>query len=129
LLVNVFELGPIIVLGYAGILEINHRPLKYTLIITLSIITFFIPIFFNPLLGWLWFTINPMWFDKCQVNKFGDLFQFNCFTNGMVPFGSSIIVLNFLIIGIIYTCYKCDKCCGKLRKDQNEEHDKLIRVT
>jgi hypothetical protein len=130
LFANLLEMGPIIFLGFAGILTVNWLPLKYTLIVILSIISFLHPIFFNSLLGWLWCTICPVWVcDKCQVNEFKDLFQMDCMSSGIFPLGLSIIALNFLVILFIWIYATCDKCCGELRKIQAEDHGKLIRVT
>jgi hypothetical protein len=52
-----------------------------------------------------------------------------CMSTGMFPLGLSIIGLNFLVIFFIWTYVTCDKCCGEIRKAQDEEHEKLIRVT
>jgi hypothetical protein len=123
---SVFEVGPLMFLCYVGVLNIEFDLTRIILIVCLSIVSFGISIFFNPLLGWLWYSINPGWVAKCSVNQLRDLFDFGCTVNGMVPLGLSLFGLNLVVIAVIYTCVSCITCCRKARQRQEGERQRLI---
>jgi len=114
-LMNLFELGPILVVVTRCLGKIQNEKLRIGIFTLGCIVTFWIPILFNPLLGLFhrWSGIVP--FEpipemKCQLGNFSQSINLGCSLEGIYPIGLGLMGFNLAVIICGYSIVVVRKC-------------------
>lgn len=136
LLLNVFEVGPILVAGLVTIGKISNERLRMGIFILGCTVTFWIPILLNPVLGLLhrWCGVipfEPFHEMKCQLGNFSHSINFGCSLEGVYPFGLGLMGINLMVIICGFSIIALRRCIVETIEEREEARvtEKLLKRT